>query len=133
MMVKSWPKLNRRVETDDFEMLDGEQVYHPHEGEWVEFRRKIAPADIKVMADFSTSDAPGLRETVQNFDLICKLLARVVIDWNWTGPDGEAYAKPHNDPKAFEELSDDELGYLMRKFQEPLTVPKNTSGESSAS
>ena len=34
-MVKSWPKLNRRVDTDDFEMLDGEQVYHPHEGEWL--------------------------------------------------------------------------------------------------
>ncbi len=132
-MTKSWPQMNRRVPSDDFEIVEGEEKFHPHEGEFVEFRRKVSPGDVRIMAEFAPTDVPDLKSTIQNYDLICKLLARVVVAWDWTGPEGEKYPVPHNNPEAFVDITDDELGYLMRKFQEPLVVQKNLSAESSPS
>ena len=36
-----------------------------------------------------------------------------VVDWNWTGIDGEPMPKPYKNPKVFKDLQNEELIWLV--------------------
>ena len=58
----------------------------------------------------SVTDTSKLDENLTN---ICKELCRRVIAWNWTDLMGEPMEQPYNRPDILEELSSEELMWLM--------------------
>jgi hypothetical protein len=125
--------MTRKVLTDDFVMKDGDEEFHPHAGEWVTMKKSIGAGDLKLLYGFADVDTEDVKSTLAARDRICQLLARVIFDWSWTGPDGEPYSKAHGNVEAFDVLEDEELMYLMEKFREPGNAPKNLPSEPSTS
>lgn len=127
----NWPDLTRRVASDSFVIVgpDG-QEYHPHKGEWVLLRQHLTPAMMKcILRFFGAKDALN-RETALAYadttDEMVQMLAKVVLDWNWTGPDGQAYPKPSYEVLSGT-LSFDEVSWLVGELQERETEPNPTT------
>jgi hypothetical protein len=97
---------------DDFEIIgeDG-TVYYPHAGEWVRFR-----SDLPWRLARLDSGMPNLEYA----EMVVDLLRRQVLDWNWTGDDGQPLPKPDDDPRGFTsalwDLGEEERIYLRRFY-----------------
>lgn len=136
--LSKWPMMTRRVPSDSFVLKvvdeDGTVTeYHPHEGEWVEFNKKVRPAQMRLFLDFQGIDVKVLKGMVELWEKSKLLLSQVVHAWTWCGPDGEPYPEPYKRPEAFEDLLDEEVGWLLNTFVEPGTAPKNSPTASSDS
>jgi len=116
-MTKYIPRTDP-VSSDDFTITDDAGTeYHPHEGEWVVFRRDLPWRATRLRADLT--NAVFARQVV-------KVLARQILDWNWTDDYDETLPNP-SDRTAFVEslwdLSDRERDYLLDKMWVPAQVP----------
>ena len=84
-----------------------------HEGEWVKIiptitmKESLAITQVTSMADKQEGDM------LKTFEQICESLANRVVDWDWTGIDGEDLPKPYKNPVAFHELTNEELIWLI--------------------
>ncbi len=127
-VTKSWPSLTRRVSSDDLLMPGGDGTAHyPHAGEWVDMKRKVAPGDVRFLSGYKqkADQAPAAAHQA-----LCAFLAHITFAWSWTGPPDSngictAYPEPHDNPVAFYDLQDEEVMWLMEKFQQPAAVSKN--------
>jgi hypothetical protein len=131
MKNKRWPELTQKVDTADFTMTVGEEVFHPHEGEWVLVRKRISPQAFGVLLRFFPLAKNGINndnaEAVADLlPQVSDILAAAVLKWNWTGPDNEPYPDPFGHPEVFQKvLSLDEQLYLVTLVNQPTAVPKN--------
>ena len=57
-----------------------------------------------------SEDTGGLGESLSQ---LCRELSRRLIKWNWTDLMGEPMEQPYNRPDVIEELSSDELLWLV--------------------
>ncbi len=72
--------------SDDLVVKDDEGIeHHPHAGEWVRFRRDVPWRMVRIAPDMPNSEY---------CPLIIGLLTRQIIDWNWTGDDGQPLPQP---------------------------------------
>ena len=132
----NWPDLTRRVASDSFTVTgpDG-QEYHPHKGEWVILRQHITPALLQASLWLWGAKGSLTRDTAHEFAAnmanLVDRMAAVIVDWNWTGPDGEDYPKPSAETLS-KYLSFDELSWLSGEIQggakaeNPTTPPSST-------
>lgn len=135
---KRWPDLTQKIPGDDFEVksAEGEPLY-PHAGEWVLMRQRISPAAMRVLLKFWPLAAKGFTPESANeiADLLPEvwaILSEAILDWSWTGPDGKPYPKPHKKPEVIaNEISFEEMAWLVGQYGRPAEVPKNSPGESS--
>src|SRR5574343_659356 len=118
-IVKGWPVLT--IASDDLTMEADGQTFAPHAGEWVKLIRRMGPSEMKIVSECQSAGEVNLTtdEGRDLFDRICALLAHMMVDWNWTGPDGEAYPKPT--AEVLGQLTYEEIGWLMARYTEPMS------------
>lgn len=119
-MTKKWPDLTRRVASDSFTITADGEEYHPHKGEWVLLRQRVTPAMTKAGLKFWGIQGKLTRDNASEFagDLteLLDALGMVVLDWNWTGPDGKPYPQPSAEVMA-KYLDFEELAWLTKEAQ----------------
>ena len=102
----------------DQRIVDGKIVdqgigYAVHEGEtvWVVPVRAVAEIALLVAMMGEGSEAKKGEALIA----LCARLAKRVTEWDWTDIFGEPLSQPHNNPAALEELSEDELAWIIRR------------------
>ena len=112
----------------DGEIVDAGKPYTIHENEWVQLlpvmtmKESFALMKIANMDDTSSNADDSLNE-------VCQALSNRIVDWNWTGIDGELLPKPHKNPEVFKNLLNEELIYLITaSMGETKTQAKNDLG-----
>ena len=101
-----------KVLSDECEITDPGIPHFVHKGEWVEVLPVMSVKEVMNIARLQSSvtDTNKLDENLTN---ICKELCRRVVSWNWTNLMGEPMEQPYNRPDILEELSSEELMWLM--------------------
>ena len=112
-----------RVASDDCNinigqvMEDGEITvpgtpYHVHVGEWVEVMPVIA---VKEVMQLSRLQRGGTENGAlgESLGQLCQELSKRLLAWNWTDLTGEKMEQPYNRPDILENLSADELLWLV--------------------
>jgi len=85
------------VPSDDFEIKIDEDVYHPHEGEVVTFKRKVSSSDLLMIASASELHEKGGAGDMARFfyEEACRVMQRAIFSWTWTDMyTGEPLGKP---------------------------------------
>lgn len=130
MTVKRAPLVT--VKTDDFEIKVGEEVYHPHAGETVTFKRRVTSRDLLTIARASDlQDQEGGAKALAHFfhDEACAVLGRAIFAWTWTDPyeedeEGNPIPLPKPDTEALRDLDAmTELQYLLEKWLDVTSPP----------
>jgi hypothetical protein len=114
------------IEND--QVVDKGKPYAVHENEWV----KLLPV-ITMKESFALMRIANMGDTTSNADEslneVCQSLANRIVDWNWTGIDGELLPKPYKNPEVFKDLLNEELIYLITaSMGETESQAKNDSG-----
>ena len=112
---------------DDFMIAEEDGTEHyPHAGEWIRFRSELPWAAIRIIAD----EMP----TREYYEAMIRVLARQIVDWNWTDDRERPMPRPGDDAIAFEralwDLTSEERGYLYTHCWESSKVPNMTSSPS---
>ena len=97
------------IEGEEF-VEQGEPV-KLHENEWVKVLPVITIKESLALGTFRNSAKEN--ELSVAMDSICESLAKRVVDWNWTGIDGEPLAKPYKNPEVFKDLYNEEVLWLI--------------------
>ena len=84
-----------------------------HEGEWVKIIPTITMKESLAITQVTSMADKQEGEMLKTFEQICESLANRVVDWDWTGIDGEDLPKPYKNPVAFHELTNEELIWLI--------------------
>ena len=84
-----------------------------HEGEWVKIIPTITMKESLAITQVTSMADKQEGEMLKTFEQICESLANRVVDWDWTGIDGEDLPKPYINPVAFHELTNEELIWLI--------------------
>jgi hypothetical protein len=111
---------------DDF-MITGEDgtVYYPHVGEWVRFRSDLPWRIMRLDPDLPNWEYA---------ETLIDVLNRQILDWNWTGDDGELLPTPKEDPEGFVatlwDLGEEERGYLRSHCWDSANLKNATSSPS---
>src|SRR5574340_894704 len=122
--------LPKRIPSDDCAVTIDNEVYHPHEGEYVEMYAGITIAELKTLEGFTRISVEvdaiqGEEEEQQkllgllnqHFDEICKNLAGRVVAWNWTDDRGQPLPQPDGKAETMERLRAEEILWLMKATQ----------------
>lgn len=96
---------------EDGKIVETGEPINLHENEWVKIFPIITIKESLALGTFRNSVEEG--ELSVAMDSICESLAKRVVDWNWTGIDGEPLAKPYKNPEVFKELYNEEVLWLI--------------------
>lgn len=105
----------KRVPSDDCILVVEGVEYTPHKGEWIDIvpfmtvRQEIAI--IELLQSGKQNDANKANRSTQ---ILCEEAANRVVDWNWTDLEGNPLPKPYRNPGVLHQLSNDELGYILK-------------------
>ena len=83
-----------------------------HKGEWVEIMPIIAVKEVMQLSRLQR----GVDDTGSfgdSLSLLCQELSKRLIAWNWTDLMGEPMEQPYNRPDLLENLTSDELLWLV--------------------
>ena len=97
---------------EDGEIVQQGTPHFVHKGEWVEILPVITVKEVMQISRLQNAGTDG-SQLGENLTELCKELARRVISWNWTNLMGEPMEQPYNRPDILEELSSEELMWLM--------------------
>jgi len=61
----------------------------------------------------------------EDYEITLELLVRHIIGWNWEDESGNALPLPKDDPAVIDELTNDELVYLLRELTSSRHITKN--------
>ena len=97
---------------EDGEITEAGTPHYVHIGEWVEIMPVMAVKEVMQLSRLQrgSDDPSGLGESLSQ---LCKELSKRIIAWNWTDLVGEPMEQPYNRPDVLEELSSDELLWLV--------------------
>lgn len=129
-MTKIKRKPPSRILTDDYSIVVGGETYYPHAGEWIEARSTQKVGDLKAYKQYAAlmieiqmiegdedADMKTFDLLTEHFDEFTGLLASRIRDWNWTDDDDQPLPKPDGTSAPFEQISFEELLYLMGKLR----------------
>ena len=97
---------------EDGEIVQQGTPHFVHKGEWVEILPVMTVKEVMQISRLQNAGTDGT-QLGENLTDLCKELARRVISWNWTDLMGEPMEQPYNRPDILEELSSEELMWLM--------------------
>ena len=116
---------------EDGEITEAGTPHYVHIGEWVEIMPVMAVKEVMQLSRLQrgSDDPSGLGESLSQ---LCKELSKRTIAWNWTDLVGELMEQPYNRPDVIEELSSDELLWLVNAsgVQEGADARKKDSDKS---
>ena len=97
---------------EDGEIVEPGTPHYVHIGEWVEIMPVMAVKEVMQLSRLQrgNDDPNGLGDSLSQ---LCQELCKRIISWNWTDLVGEVMAQPYNRPDVLEELSSDELLWLV--------------------
>lgn len=138
-MSKPVPK---RIPSDDCVITVDGISYYPHADEWVEIFPIQSVREIRLVASMARLgiDVQSAQDDLVNsgdnndttnvtaqarlaaladaqLSALCEILAERVIAWNWTDLRGLPYAQPDGTAAQIEQLTADELAWLIRCVQ----------------
>lgn len=133
----------RRISSDDCVVIVGGEHFNPHEGEWIEvvpvqtvadLRERIAlmQMQVEIEALKGEPDAEAKQMTILDakFPVICAMLTRVILAWNWTDLQGKPLPNPHNEPDNLERIiSTDEMLWLMAATQPEVPAERKNGSQ----
>ena len=97
---------------EDGEIVNPGTPYFIHQNEWVEILPVMTVKEVVNLSRLQVSGSdPGVLG--QNFTDLCGELSRRVIAWNWTDLMGKAIDQPYDRPDVLEQLSSEELLWLV--------------------
>jgi hypothetical protein len=93
-----------------------------HKGEWVDIipvqtMRETMAITRLMGGGESESTIDAARRLTAPFEELCEVLAKRVMDWNWTDNWGDPMPNPQDDPGVLRDLSNDELFWLIGAAQ----------------
>ena len=97
---------------EDGEIIDSGTAHYVHKGEWVEIIPVMTVKEVTELSNLQVaSDTPG--SLGQSMAKLCTELSKRVVAWNWTNMMGEEMEQPYKNPSIIEELTSDELMWLI--------------------
>ena len=97
---------------EDGEIKDEGTPYYVHEGEWIEVIPVMTVREVlqlsKLQAGMSGDNNIG-----DNLGMLCVELSKRIMAWNWTDMMGEPLAQPYKNPEVLEEVTSEELLWLV--------------------
>ena len=102
---------------EDGEITSPGVPYYVHEGEWVEVMPVMTVREVMNLSRLQNNSGEG-STLGQSLTDLCQELSRRVIKWNWTNLMGEKMEQPYNRPDILENLSADELLWLVNATSE---------------
>lgn len=72
---------------------------------------------IGMMAEFANTGQEDSMDLFSTFSSVGTALSQIVVEWNWIGENNKPLAQPMNNPDVFEELTLQELTWLISKIQ----------------
>lgn len=93
--------------------------YPVHQGEWVEVIPVLTIAEITTLSEMRalTQDDDGAK-VGDAFHRLCASLSLKIVAWNWTDMLGEPYPQPFRNPEVLENLTPDEIVWLVGAITE---------------
>ena len=96
-------------------------------GQWVEFKRKITPGNMRTMLGFSIqAEADNYAELAMGIDTLIDLLSHKIVAWNWTdleSADGAPLPPPS--AEVLRELDFDDVLNLVNLYVDIAFPSKN--------
>lgn len=94
------------------EIVDVGTPYFIHEGEWIEVIPVVTVKEVMQLSRLQngSNDPLALGDSLTQ---LCREISRRVMAWNWTDLMGEPLEQPFNRPEVLEELSSEELMWLV--------------------
>lgn len=125
-----------KIYADDLTVEEDEKTYYPHAGEWVKLIRcKSSRLYLFGLKQATRDHQPGekidkgeMEELQADYKEVCQLLAKYVVDWNWTGPDGNLLPKPGYE--SILDLGMEETLWLLQAVQGGRATEKKPSSGS---
>jgi hypothetical protein len=118
------PKIpTQKIKSDDCAVNIGQVIeegsvtdpgtpHYVHKGEWVEIMPVMTVKEVTELSNLQVaSDNPG--SLGQSMTRLCHELSKRIISWNWTDMMGEDLDQPYKNPTVLEELTSDELMWLI--------------------
>jgi len=97
---------------EDGEVINAGVPHYIHQGEWVDILPVMTVKEVVNLSRLQVSGSdPGVLG--QNFTELCRELSRRIIGWNWTDLMGNDLEQPYDRPDVLEQLSSDELLWLV--------------------
>ena len=97
---------------EDGEVINAGVPHYIHQGEWVDILPVMTVKEVVNLSRLQVSGSdPGVLG--QNFTELCRELSRRIIGWNWTDMMGGELEQPYDRPDVLEQLSSDELLWLV--------------------
>jgi hypothetical protein len=96
----------------DGEITDPGVSHYIHIGEWVELIPVIAVKEIMQLSRLQQG-VEATKDLGESLEELCKELSKRIIKWNWTDLVGDSLDQPYKRPEILEELSADELLWLV--------------------
>ena len=97
---------------EDGEVKDPGVAHFIHTGEYVEILPVMSVKEVMHISRLQNS----INDTAQldtNLTNLCKELSKRIVSWDWTNMMGEPMEQPYNRPEVLEDLSSEELMWLM--------------------
>ena len=97
---------------EEGEITDPGVPHYVHKGEWVEILPVMTVKEVTQLSNLQVaSDTPG--SLGRSMTTLCTELSKRIIGWNWTDMMGEVMDQPYKNPTVLEELTSDELMWLI--------------------
>ena len=80
------------------------------------YNKRVKAHQKKQAEDPTLDDLPTFESTVNPLDYGLEKLRLHVIAWNWVDDDGNPLPDPKENPEVFDELTDDEVTFLINKM-----------------
>ena len=112
---------------EDGEITDPGTPHYIHIGDWVEVMPVVAVREVMQLSrlQLGIEDRGSLGESLGQ---LCQELSKRLVAWNWTDLVGQAMEQPHNRPDVLEELSADELLWLVNAAAEKESAAARKKG-----
>ena len=97
---------------EDGEITSPGTPHYVHVGEWVEVLPVMSVREVMNISQLqiAVGDSSKLGESLSS---LCNELSRRIVGWNWTDIMGEPMEQPYNRADVLEQLSSEELMWLM--------------------
>ena len=116
---------------EDGEVKDPGVAHFIHTGEYVEILPVMSVKEVMHISRLQNS----INDTAQldtNLTNLCKELSKRIVSWDWTNMMGEPMEQPYNRPEVLEDLSSEELMWLMSAAAQQESPDERKKGSKSS-
>jgi len=118
----------RAVRWHDGFRVDSSAIPIHEAGMYVEVPRRLKRKDKREFAELwrrtALPEKHGEHLTKADSDWhLVEFLLKMGVRWNWKDEDGNPFPQPEDDPNVYDELSDDEVVFILDNIEAGTTIP----------